>query len=97
MNEQGSTWVADITDPTTGAHVYVATITGVEVVSAFARKLRGKLVTPLDTAAAISRFHHDFANEYRMVGISDAVITRSMVMAVKHIPSGDTMPGNARP
>jgi predicted nucleic acid-binding protein len=88
VNEQGSAWVAAITNPTTGAYVYVAAITGVEVVAAFARKLKGKLVRPQDAAAAISRFHYDFATEYRIVGISDPVITRSMTMAEAHALRG---------
>lgn len=88
VNEQGSTWVASTTDPSTGAHVYGAAITGVEVVAAFARKLKGKLVSPLDAAAAVSRFHHDFTNEYRIIGISDPVITRSMAMAGTHALRG---------
>ena len=88
VNERGSAWVAATTDPTGGARVYVAAITGVEVVAVFARKLKGNLVSPLDAAAAVSRFHHDFANQYRNVGISDAVIARSMVMAEVHALRG---------
>lgn len=81
VNEGGSAWVAAIADPNSGDHVYVATITGVEVVATLARKLKGNLVSPVDAAAAVSRFHHDFANEYRLIGINDAVITRSMAIA----------------
>lgn len=81
VNEQGSTWVAATTDPISGARILLAAITGVEVVATLARKLKGNLVSALDFAAAVSRFHHDFANEYRIIDISGAVITRSMVMA----------------
>jgi uncharacterized protein len=87
-NEQGSSWVAATVDPTSGARIYVAAITGVEVIAAFARKVKGKHVSPLDAAAAVSRFHHDFANEYLIIGISDAVITRSMTLAEEHALRG---------
>lgn len=81
VNEQGSTWVAATADPNAGAHVYVAAITGVEVVATFARKLKGKLINAADAAAAVSRFHHHFANEYRIIDFTAAVLTRSMALA----------------
>lgn len=88
VNEQGSSWVAATIDPATGARVYVAAITGVELVAAIARRLKGDLVSTLDAAAAVSRFHYDFAKEYLIVDISDAVITRSMAMAEAHALRG---------
>ena len=81
VNEQGSTWVAATIDPTAGARVYVASITGVEVISAIARKLKGNHVSASDAVKATFRFHYDFANEYRIVSISDSVINRSMMLA----------------
>jgi predicted nucleic acid-binding protein len=81
VNEQGSTWVAATVNPVTGGRVYVAAITGVELVAAITRRLKGNLVSTLDAAAAISRFHYDFANEYRIVEISNTVISRSMALA----------------
>ena len=81
VNEQGSTWVAATIDPTAGARVYVASITGVEVISAIARKLKGNHVSASGAVIAASRFHYDFANEYRIVSISDSVINRSMMLA----------------
>ena len=53
VNERGSAWVSNTATPTGGAHIYVAAITGVEVVAAFARKLKGNLVSPVDAAATI--------------------------------------------
>ena len=88
VNEQGSAWVAATTDPATGAHVYVAAITGVEVVAAFARKRKGSLINPSLAAAVVSKFHHDFVNDYRIIGISDSVIARSMALADAHALRG---------
>lgn len=81
VNEQGSPWVAATTDPATGAYVYVAAITGVEVVAAFARKRKGSLISPSVAAAVVSKFHDHFINDYRIIGISDSVIARSMELA----------------
>ena len=88
VNEKGSAWVAAITDPTQGAVIYVAAISGVEATATFARKLRGRHVSQSNAATALSRFHHDFANEYRIIPISDAVISRSMVIAQVHALRG---------
>jgi predicted nucleic acid-binding protein len=88
VNEQGSTWVAATVNPATGARVYIAAITGVELVAAITRRLKGNLVSKLDAGAAVWRFHYDFAHEYRIVEISNAVITRSMGLAAAHALRG---------
>ena len=88
LNEQGSAWVATTVDPTSHPHIYVAAITGVEVVAALARKLKGRLLSTPVAAEAVSRFHRDFASEYRTIGISDAVVTRSMALAEAHALRG---------
>jgi predicted nucleic acid-binding protein len=88
VNEQGSDWVTATIDATLGSHVYVAAISGVEVIATFARKLNGNHLSALDAGAAISRFHHDFATEYLVIGIGDGVITRSMAVAEAHALRG---------
>jgi len=86
VNEQGSDWVSATL--TTNSHAYVAAISGVEVISSFARKVKGNYLSTLDAAAAISHFHYDFANLYLIVRIGDAVITRSMAVAETHALRG---------
>lgn len=84
VNEHGSAWVAATTNSANGAYVYVAAITGVEVVAAFARKRKGNLINPSLAAAVVSKFHDHFVNDYRIIGISDSVIARSMALADTH-------------
>jgi uncharacterized protein len=81
VNERGSAWVAATTNSATGSSVYVAAITGVEVVAAFARKRKGNLINPSLASAVVSKFHDHFINDYRIIGISDSVIARSMELA----------------
>lgn len=88
VNEKGSAWVIATADKSSGVHVYLATITGVEVVAALARKRNGPSILPMDAAAAISQFNDDYANEYRTVGISGDVIARSMKLADAHALRG---------
>jgi predicted nucleic acid-binding protein len=88
VKENGSAWVIATTDPTSAAHVYLASITGVEVIAALARKRKGNDIIPLVAAAAISQFHDDFSNEYLIIGISDPIIARSMEIADVHALRG---------
>jgi predicted nucleic acid-binding protein len=88
VNEQGSVWVAATTDPTTGTSIYVVAISGVEVVAALARKLKGNLLRSTEASDAIRRLHHDMTNQYSVVNVSDAVIKRSMAMAEAHALRG---------
>lgn len=85
VNERGSDWVSATV---TNSNVYVASITGVELISSFARKLKGKLLTTLDAGAVISRFHQDFAQQYVVVRVDDLVIARSMAIAEAHALRG---------
>lgn len=49
-NENGSAWVMSITDPVAGNEIFVARITGAEVVSALERRARGGTIDPADAA-----------------------------------------------
>ena len=70
-----------MTDPRAGHRIYVAGITGAELVAAFARKGKG---TPSFAPAAsglITQFRNDFAYQYRVVEVNPAVIARAMALA----------------
>jgi len=62
VSEQGTVWLTGITDPAAGNRVYVAAITGAEVIAARARKRRGQHLSTSDAATAMTRFGHDYAN-----------------------------------
>jgi len=49
--ETGTAWVLSVTDPTVGHSIYVARITGVEVVSALTRQTRSGALSPTATAS----------------------------------------------
>lgn len=81
MSETGTTWVIGVTDPATGNRIYVARITGVEVVSAITRQARSGSLSATDAATAIAQFRWDFANQYRIVEITPTLIARAMSLA----------------
>jgi len=54
VQEPGSAWMLTLLDPTAGHHLYVASITGVEVIAAVARRVRRGDITTTDGAAALT-------------------------------------------
>ena len=84
VSETGTGWVLTLTDPAAGNDLYVASVTGVEVVSALTRRGRGGSLTQATASAAVSQFQHDFANQYQTVQLTDAVVDRAMAVAEAH-------------
>ncbi len=82
--EQGTAWLTGITDPAAGNRVYVAAITGAEVVAALARKRRGQHLSTNDAATAMTRFRHDYENEFLIVEVAAALIGSAMSLADTH-------------
>lgn len=88
VKETGTAWVIGITNPTRGDSIYVARITGAEVVSAIARRGRGGDISGTDGSRAIADFRHDFKHAYRVLEITPALITRAMLLAESHALRG---------
>src|SRR5438132_9489832 len=82
--ETGSKWVFDILRPSAGNAIFVAGITGAEVVAALARKRKGKRLTSGQAAKAISRFQRHFSLRYQKILITDSLVTAAMNYAGKH-------------
>lgn len=78
VNEVGTAWVISVTDPVANNHIHVARITGVEVVSAITRRMRGGSLSTADALTAVADFRYDLATAYRAVDISRALITIAM-------------------
>jgi predicted nucleic acid-binding protein len=88
VREIGTAWVLSITAPTAGHFIYVAHITGVEVVSAITRQARHGAFAPTDAATALVQFRHDFAHQYHTVDITSTLIARAMALAETHALRG---------
>lgn len=78
VSEVGSAWVRSITDPLSANRIYLAGITGVEVVSAVVRRQRADSISAENAATVLSDFREDFAEAYRVVDISAALLARAM-------------------
>src|SRR5438128_197717 len=84
VNEVGSGWVERITDPASGHVIFIAWITGVEVVSALVRQARSGNLKATALAPALADFQHDFAVQYRKTGISPRIVIEAMTLAERH-------------
>ena len=84
--EAGSTWVGQVTDPKSGNKIYIATITGVEVISAVMKKVRvtKSPLAPGDAQKAIADFRHDFGSQYELLSVTDSLVKRAMALPEKY-------------
>ncbi len=80
----GSLWIANRLIPTTNAEIYIAKITGAEVVAAFARRLSLQSPVPSDLKKAIARFKRDFPDRFGIVDISTTLVLSAMNLAERH-------------
>lgn len=84
VREQGTTWVQRLTDPLAGHVLYIASITGVEVVAALTRQARQGALTPTDAAQALTQFRYDFDHQYQRVELTLPRIIHAMDLAETH-------------
>ena len=84
VQERGSAWMQTLLDPTAGHHLYLASITGVEVIAAVTRRLRRRDIAATDGAAAVAQFRQDFAQRYRLIDLTPLLVARAMSLAEIH-------------
>lgn len=82
ISEVGSAWVQSLTDPAAANTIFIAQITGAEVVAAIGRRLGN--ISAADAASAIANFRYDFANQYDPLEITDLLIAQAMDLAETH-------------
>jgi uncharacterized protein len=88
VQERGSAWMVALLDVTAGHHLYVARITGVEVIAAIRRRAsRGDIAAP-DMAAALAQCRQDFAGLYHSIEITPALVAGAMTLAETHVLRG---------
>lgn len=84
VQERGSEWVLQQTDPVLGHSIYVARVTGVEVVSALIRKSRSGGLSTSDAALAVANFRADFPASFAVIELSPGLVVEAMRLAEKH-------------
>ena len=84
VSEKGTAWVVSLFKPSAQNIIYIAQITGVEVVSAISRRQRGGSLTQTAAQKAISRFKRDFQYKLRILRLTDTVAAEAMRLAEIH-------------
>jgi hypothetical protein len=81
VEEVGTSWVLGILNPDQKNHIYLARITGAEVVAALARKRRTGELPEADLSKTIQQFRRDWKAIYRIVEVTSHIIDRAMTLA----------------
>lgn len=82
--ETGSSWTINLFKPSSNNIIYIAQITGVEVVSAISRRQLGRSLTAKAANKAITLFTRDFQNKLRILRLTDSVTSDAMLLAETH-------------
>lgn len=86
--ETGTNWVFSLVRPSAGNRLYLARVTGVEVVAALTKRMRVGSLTAAQTTKAINRFEREFSNRYLLVEISSQIVRTAMDLAKNHTLRG---------
>lgn len=81
VEEVGTNWVLEVLNPEQRNLIYLARITGAEVVAALARKCRTGELSDADLAKVVRQFRRDWKVRYRIVEITSHIIDRAMTLA----------------
>jgi uncharacterized protein len=84
VSEKGTAWVVNLFKPSAQNVIYIAQITGVEVVSAISRRQRIGNLTKQAAQKSIARFKRDFQNKLRVLRLTNNVISSAMRLAEVH-------------
>ena len=82
--ETGTAWIQGLTDPAAGNVHCIARITRPETVAAITRRERDGQIAPADAITALTDFDQDFAQQYLIVAMSDALIDHAAILARTH-------------
>jgi uncharacterized protein len=84
VDEIGSDWVRSITAPQANQRLFIARITWVEVLAAFAR-LRREGVLSLENVTAVTQtFRYDFDTQYQLIELDQSLAQLAGMLAQKH-------------
>ena len=84
IRETGTTWVRGLVDTLPTNEIFIAQVTGVEIIAAITRRLRAGATAPADAAQAISAFRNDLQLRYEVAALSASLIEEAMNLAELH-------------
>ena len=81
VSEAGSTWILELFDPALDNEIFVAAITGVEIIAAIIRRSLGGSISATDATLVCNQFRSDFQADYQIVEIIEEIINSAMSLA----------------
>jgi predicted nucleic acid-binding protein len=84
VQEDGTEWVQNATDPVAAHSIYVAEITLVEAISALRKAERQRSISEDQAKTAISDFRYDFETQYLVIRLNSQIIERAASLAESH-------------
>lgn len=81
INEIGSGYVLEIFNPSLNNEVFIASITGVEIIAAIARRSRGGSINSADAAFLNNQFRNDYQTDYQIIEITENITRQEMQFA----------------
>ncbi len=85
VQETGTIWINNLTNPAAGHFLYVAWITDVEMTAAIARRRRLGSLSISQAGAALNRFAQDFDQEYRITELTIPLLRQAAQLADRHV------------
>jgi predicted nucleic acid-binding protein len=84
VQEAGTPWVQSLLSPSSGHDIHVLRITEVEVVSAVVRRSKSGALCAAAMAAILAQIESDFTREYRVLRVSNRLLTSSVLLVRTH-------------
>lgn len=86
--ETGTAWVVGLLRPVAANDIFIANITGIEVASALARRLKIGSISRTTAKKASNRFRRDFAKRFIVADLTAQIVVQGISLAEKHALRG---------
>lgn len=86
--EVGTNWVFSLVRSSADNRLYLARITGVEVIAALTKRMRVGSLTASAAAKAVNRFEREFSNRYLLIETAPQIVRTAMNLAKNHTLRG---------
>nr|BAL54295.1 hypothetical conserved protein [uncultured prokaryote] len=84
LQETGTGRITALTSPRSGQEIFIALVTGAEVVAAVVRQARAGRLSTGDATAIVRAFRNHFEAQYRVVLTVPAIVQQAMELAERH-------------
>jgi uncharacterized protein len=82
--ESGTAWVINQLRPSASNDIFIANITGIEVASSIARRVKGKSISQKFADKALRRFRRDFDKRFIVIDLTPKIIEEGILLAGKY-------------